>query len=136
MVIHKKPEVIWITRKNYYPTALDFFKVRLNDKEKEHINKIVDFETTYSEIMEAKEQMHTHADACGNCSTTNNIEKRHYEEWHKFTDDLTFFNGNVSDVDAEIMEWLVENLKGTYDYDWNCHVKGWNVTLMKKGEFD
>lgn len=150
MVIYEKPEVIW---EKYYLTALDFFK-ELDDKEKEHINKLVDFETTHLEIMEAKEKMHAHTDSCGNCSMTKTIEERQQEEWHEFTDDA-FFNGEVSDVDAEIMEWLVDKLKGTYDYDWvhgfyaeydrytgaklkNLYQEsdGWHVRLMKEGVFD
>ena len=144
MVIYEKPKYIW---EKYYLTALDFFKA-LDEKQKKHINKIVDFEVIYSEIMKGKKLLETqfliHYDT---------IEKLHDEDWHNFVDYDTLMSGEVIEIDSDLMAWLIIRLKGTYDYEWvfgdyeeydrytgtrlkNLYREsnGWHIRLMKEGD--
>jgi len=155
MVLYKKPKYIW---EKYYLTALDFFKA-LDDKEKERINKIeflnpkgewnlVDYESIYSEIMKAANQLK-------NGENFEEFEKLHKENWYHFVDYKPLMEGEIPEIDSDLMSWLIISLKGTYDYQWvfgdyaeydrytgarlkNLYKEsdGWYVRLMKEGEFN
>jgi hypothetical protein len=149
MVLYEKPECIW---EKYFLTALDFYKF-LDKKEKQHIdfNKNIDFELVYTNIMDAKNRIEEEKED----NVIDFYTDRHELTWWRLVDLNTLIDGDVSDVEIELMDWLIDNLIGTYDIEWvagdyaeydrytgaklkNLYREsdGWHVRLMKRGEFN